>query len=195
MMDTIKNYDDNAKDFIAGTIDADMSYAQNKFLRYVRPNSRILDLGCGSGRDSLFFKGLGFSVTAVDGSPGMCKQASSIIGDNVRCLLFENLDYRNRFQGIWACASLLHVPKDDMQTILKKVSVAMVMHGILYVSYKYGTEQREKDGRLFSDYTEKNLDELFNPYNRLRVTEYWITADVRPGRAEEKWLNIICQKQ
>lgn len=194
MTDTIKYYNENAQTFIAGTIDADMSFAQNKFLKYLRPNCRILDLGCGSGRDSLFFKSLGFDVTAVDGSPEMCKQAGSLIGENVRCLLFEDLDYQNRFQGIWACASLLHVPKDDMQKILKKVSVALVMHGTLYISYKYGETQREKDGRLFSDYTEKNLDELFNSYNRLKVSEYWITADVRSGRTNEKWLNIICKK-
>ncbi len=195
MTDTIKYYNDNAKDFITGTIDADMSYAQNKFLNYLRPNSRILDLGCGSGRDSLFFKSRGFSVTAVDGSPEICKQTSSLIGDDVRCLLFEDLDYRNRFQGIWACASLLHVPKDDMQMVLKKVSVALVMHGILYVSYKYGTHQREKDGRLFSDYTECDLAKLFSRDNRLSLIEHWITADVRPGRSDEKWLNIICKKE
>lgn len=195
MIDTLKYYDENAREFVAGTIEADMSYAQNKFLEYMRPNSRILDLGCGSGRDSLFFKKKGFSVTAVDGSPEMCKQASSLIGDEVRCLLFEDLDYRNHFQGIWACASLLHVPKDDMQAILKRVSVAMVMHGVLYVSYKYGTEQRVKEGRLFSDYTEKNLDELFSSYNRLSVKEFWVTADVRQDRSDERWLNIICMKK
>lgn len=195
MTDTIKYYNENAMGFISGTIDADMSFAQNKFVKYLRRHSRILDLGCGSGRDSLFFKEHGFNVTAVDGSPEICKQASLLIGDNVRCLLFENLDYRNRFQGIWACASLLHVPKDDMQTILKKVSVALVMHGILYVSYKYGTGQRDKGGRLFSDYTEKDLVILFNHGNRLKVIEYWVTADVRPDRSDEKWLNIICRKE
>lgn len=195
MTDTIKYYNDNAQDFIAGTIEADMSDAQHRFLKYLRPKSKILDLGCGSGRDSLAFKKQGFSVTAVDGSPEICKQASMLLGDDVRCLLFEDLDYRNRFQGIWACASLLHVPKDEMQMILKKVSIALVMHGTLYVSYKYGSEQRTKDGRLFSDYTEQDLDELFNSYNRLSVVEFWITDDVRPGRADERWLNVICQKR
>ena len=109
MKDTITYYNKNADAFIEGTINVDMTDIQMRFLATIPKESKILDLGCGSGRDSKFFASLGYHVIPVDGSPELCEKASEYTGLPVRCLLFEDLDYNSEFDAVWACASLLHV--------------------------------------------------------------------------------------
>ena len=194
MNTTIAYYNQNARDFHSGTVNADMSDAYSRFLPYVPKGASILDLGCGSGRDSRVFAEMGYQVTAVDGSEEICKLASEYLGVEVECLLFEDLQYDREFDAIWACASLLHVSKDDMPAIIAKVRAALKPDGILYASYKYGTEERNQEGRAFSDYTEDDVasGKIFG--DGLTVLETWVSEDVRPDRCE-KWLNIICQRQ
>ena len=194
MNDTLNYYARNAREFIEGTMGVDMSALCRHFLAHMPPGGSILDLGCGSGRDSKSFAELGYRVTAVDGSPELCKQAQQLIGFPVRCLLFEQLDYVNQFDGVWACASLLHVEKEKMQHVLGLVSDALKEGGTLYLSYKYGSEQRVVNGRFFSDYTEAEIPMLFPEYSSLSCVEWWITQDERPERRDERWLNMICKK-
>ena len=194
MNDTLNYYAQNAQEFIAGTIGIDMSDVHRRFLEHMPPEGSILDLGCGSGRDSKFFAERGYRVTAVDGSAELCKRAEQLIGFPVRCLLFEDLDYVNEFDGVWACASLLHVEKEKMQRILGLVSNALKGGGTLYLSYKYGTGQRVDNGRFFSDYTEADIPLLFPESSPLSCVEWWITQDERPERSHERWLNMICKK-
>ena len=194
MNDTLNYYAQNAQEFIAGTIGIDMSDVHRRFLEHMPPEGSILDLGCGSGRDSKFFAERGYRVTAVDGSAELCKRAEQLIGFPVRCLLFEDLDYVNEFDGVWACASLLHVEKEKMLRILGLVSNALKDGGTLYLSYKYGTGQRLEKGRFFSDYTEADIPLLFPESSPLSCVEWWITQDERPERSHERWLNMICKK-
>ena len=194
MSETINYYNQNAEAFIAGTINVNMSDIQSRFLQEIPSGALILDLGCGSGRDSKLFSELGYRVTAVDGSPELCKRAEVITGSPVRCLMFEDLDYHEEFDAIWACASLLHVEKNQMGHILQLVSTALKPGGILYVSYKYGNTERESDGRIFSDYTEADIPMLFNRNNQLLCYYWWVTIDARPDRSSEKWINILCKK-
>ena len=194
MNDTINYYNQNASAFIEETVSVNMSDIYRRFLAVMPVQSNILDLGCGSGRDSKFFVDIGHLVTAVDGSPELCQNAEEYVGVPVRCVLFDELDYHEEFDAVWACASLLHVEKDKMLDVLKLVSNALKNNGILYVSYKYGQNQRLQGGRLFSDYTEQDIPFLFNQENKLKCLEWWITADARPERSNEQWINIICQK-
>lgn len=194
MNDTLNYYAQNAREFIAGTIGVDMSNIHRRFLAHMPPEGAILDLGCGSGRDSKFFAELGYRVTAVDGSAELCSYAQQLTGFPVRCLLFEELDYVDQFDGVWACASLLHVKKENMQRILGLVADSMKDGAVLYLSYKYGTGQRVEKGRFFSDYTEADMNLLFPKSGRLSCVEWWITQDERPERSHEKWLNMICKK-
>lgn len=194
MKETINYYNQNADVFIEGTINVNMTEIQSRFLSNVPEKSKILDLGCGSGRDSKLFSSLGHCVTAVDGSPELCEKAAAYTSLPVRCLLFEDLDYNSEFDAVWACASLLHVEKEKMQHVLKLVSNALKGNGILYVSYKYGSEQRVHHGRLFSDYTEEDIPKLFPDDSSLSCIDYWITSDARADRSSEKWLNMICKK-
>ena len=192
--ETLNYYAQNAQEFIAGTVDVDMSRLYRHFLTHLPQDGSILDLGCGSGRDSKFFADLGYRVTAVDGSEELCRRAERLIGFPVRCLLFEELDYVNKFDGIWACASLLHVEKEKMPHILDLVARALKVGGTLYLSYKYGAGQRVDNGRFFSDYTETDIPLLFPEDSPLSCVQWWITQDERPERSHERWLNMICKK-
>ena len=195
MDETLAYYNQNAAAFIAGTEHADMSQQYGFFLKHLAPTGKLLDLGCGSGRDSAYFASLGFQVTALDGSRALCQRVKESLGIDALCMGFEDLAFVEEFDGIWACASLLHVKKADMAEVLMKVSNSLKPGGILYASYKYGTQERICNGRFFNDYTEKDLPQLLTAENRLHLLEYWITEDVRPDRSGERWLNLIARKQ
>ena len=195
MNDTLTYYRHNAREFVAGTVDVDMSAHHRRFLELLPQQASILDLGCGSGRDSRFFAELGHRVTAVDGAPELCRMAQKLTGFPVRCLLFEDLDYTDAFDGVWACASLLHVEKGKMQDVLGMVARSMKSGGILYVSYKYGPGHHTENGRYYSDNTVADIPVLFPESGDLQCINWWITQDERPERSSEKWINILCRKR
>lgn len=193
MINTLIYYNQNADNFIEGTMNVDMSPIQNKFISYLKEGGHILDAGCGSGRDSLAFKKRGYKVTAIDGSEVLCEKASKLLGQPVRQVMFQEIDDENIYEGIWACATLLHVPNDEMLDVFRRLTRALKQEGILYVSFKYGTFEGERNGRWFNDYTEEKFEQLISLCPELKVLETWITIDVRPDR-QEKWLNIIMKK-
>lgn len=195
MDETLTYYNQNADAFVEGTQNADMSEQYRYFLKHLAPNCRILDLGCGSGRDSAYFSSLGFEVTAVDGSEELCKRVKANYGIDAIRIKFEDIPFAAEFDAIWACASLLHVKKADMPNVMDKVSAALKPGGILYASFKYGSDERVSNGRFFNDYTENYIDTLLTPENQLTLLECWITEDVRPDRSGERWINFISKKQ
>ena len=192
-MSTIDYYNQNAETFIQGTINADMSRHYARFLSYLPAAGRILDLGCGSGRDSRFFLDKGYEVVPVDGSAEICRLAEDYLGIPVRCLLFQDLTFQKEFDGIWASASLLHVGKKDMPQVMKKVQATLVPGGYLYASFKYGKGENDIDGRFYNFYTEADIDKELLPQG-LKCIEYWISSDVRPGMENVMWLNLIAIK-
>ncbi|MCH5250680.1 MAG: class I SAM-dependent methyltransferase [Lachnospiraceae bacterium] len=167
-----------------------MSYCRSKFLNYLSEGASILDAGCGSGRDSVAFKQLGYHVTAMDASPEICKEAEKVLGQKVLCKIFEELDDENVYDGIWACASLLHVPKESMGEVLYRLKLALKDGGILYASFKYGDGEKIVNERLFNYFNEQSLRMLMRE-NGFEVLELFVTQDVREGRSEEKWLNVV----
>jgi len=187
---TIQYYNENAKEFCEGTLHADMSRCQEIFLKHVKPNGHILDAGCGSGRDSKIFRDLGYKVTAFDASEEICKYASEYLGQEVECRKFEDVTETDCYDGIWASASLLHVAKKDLPEVLGKLRNALKKNGILYASFKYGEGERMRGERSFSDFTEEQAKALFED-NGFTVLEFALTGDVREGRAEEKWCNLV----
>ena len=190
MNQTISYYDKNAEEFCKNTIDADMSFCRDKFLKYLSAGASILDAGCGSGRDSVAFKQLGYHVTAMDASPEICKEAEKVLGQKVFCMSFEEIDDENMYDGIWACASLLHVPKERMTEVLYRLKCALKDGGILYASFKYGEEEKVVNERLFSYYNEQSLRKLMRE-NGFEVLELFATRDVREGKSKEKWVNVV----
>ena len=186
-------YDLNAQEFFDGTVDADMSSHHEKFLSQLPDNAHILDAGCGSGRDTLLFKSLGHEVTAIDGSIEMCKLASEYSGVEVLHMQFQDIDFEGVFDGIWASASLLHVPSTEIEMVLDKLKKSLKENGILYASFKYGDFEGERNGRYFNDFTEDSVCVLFEGCN-FEIIETWITHDARKGREDERWANILVKK-
>lgn len=194
MNNTINYYNQNAENFIANTQNADMHPTQERFLRLLDANTSILDFGCGSGRDTKYFLEKGYQVTATDGSAELCRLASEFTGIKVKEMLFQELDAINQYDGIWACSSILHLPKKELLPVIQKMCEVLKDNGIIYTSFKYGDFEGERNGRYFTDFTEKTFREVVEKIPELTIEEHWITSDVRPGRGEEKWLNLLLRK-
>ncbi len=192
---TLEYYNQNAHSFAASTVSVDFTATQARFMAHLPQGGSILDFGCGSGRDTKHFLAQGFQVTATDGSKELCKFASQYTGIVVKQMLFQELDAVEQYDGIWACSSILHLPLDELVLVLGKMAKALTPRGIIYTSFKYGNFAGERNGRYFTDMTEDSFAALMQDITLLEIEEQWITSDIRPGRGEEKWLNIILRKK
>lgn len=191
---TLNYYNTNAHSFVSSTLSVDFSQTQDKFLHLLPQTASILDFGCGSGRDTKYFLDAGMQVDATDGSEELCRLASEYTGIPVRQMLFEELDAKAQYDGIWACSSILHLSKESLKDVLRKMIAALKENGIIYTSFKYGTFEGERNGRFFTDFTEETFREFAADVDGIRMEEMWITGDVRPGRGDERWLNLILRK-
>ena len=193
---TLDFYNNNSKTYIETTLTIDMSKLYKEFLNNIPKGGIILDLGCGSGRDSKAFIDKGYKITAVDGSKELAQSASKLIGQEVLVSKFEDLSLIDKFHGIWACASLLHVNKKDILNVIKNVSSNLNDNGIFYMSFKYGEDEYiDEKGRYFNCYTEETFNELINKVEGLRIMKVYKTIDIVPGRGDITWLNAICVKE
>ena len=186
----VEYYNINADSFFEGSVNADMSEVRHRLLKYIPDGGRILDAGCGSGRDSKAFLDAGYDVVSFDASEEMCKRASNYIGKDVMNLRFEEISFDKEFDGIWACATLLHVPMDELPVIMKKLHNALKENGALYASFKYGEGTTLRGERKFSDFTEKSIVPLFETAG-FEIVSNVVGSDSRPGRESEKWVNVI----
>ncbi len=192
---TIHYYNSHAKEFVSGTVSIDFTYTQKKFTDRLSKNAMVLDFGCGSGRDTKYFLSQGFQVEAVDGSIELCRLASEYTGIEVKHILFNELAHVNRYDGIWACSSILHLPLDELADVMHKMVTALKDSGIIYASFKYGTFTGERNGRYFTDMTEELFSDFIKQIKNLLIEEQWVSSDVRPNRGEERWLNLILRKK
>ncbi len=192
---TLKYYNENAQSFASGTVSVKFTEVQDKFLEKLNSDAYILDFGCGAGRDTKYFLSRGYQVDAVDGSEQLCRIASEYTGIKVRQMLFQELDEKEKYDGIWACASILHLPKKQLREVLENMYAALKSEGWIYISFKYGEFEGERNGRYFTDFTTDTFKEFIHDMHGLKIEEHWITGDVRPGRGEEKWLNLLLQKK
>ncbi len=187
--DTRGYYDRDPEGYASTTFGNDVSSIRARFVRLLDPGARVLDLGCGSGRDSLAFVGEGFDVTAVDGSEGMCRVASERIGLSVRNLDFTELDYESEFDGVWACASLLHLRPEELPHVLSLVRTALVDGGVLCMSFKRGGFSGMRDGRWYTDLETEGMVGLAEG-SGFSTVDVWESTDPR-GTV---WVNGIFRK-
>jgi SAM-dependent methyltransferase len=192
---TIAYYDNNRDRFIADTLNVDLSDFYKAFLAHIPNQGRILDLGCGSGRDTKFFVEQSYRVVALDASSEMVSSTKNIVDTEVHQMRFDEMNFDNEFDGVWACASLLHVPETALKEVLESCVRALHIGGVIYLSFKYGTSERTVEDRLFTDLNEEKLEALINELNgRLSISQ-WITNDARPQRSSKKWLNALVTKR
>ncbi|AVH15589.1 class I SAM-dependent DNA methyltransferase [Acinetobacter indicus] len=192
-MKTIDYYNQYADEFAQATLHVDMESLYQPFLAELPEGGCILDLGCGSGRDTLAFKNKGYTVKSMDYSQALVEQATTLTGMQVHHASFYDLVDANQYDGVWACASLLHCERDKLLDVLRRIYRALHCTGICYMSFKYGTTDRVKDGRAFTDLDEEQAQVLLAQLNGVAVLKQWITVDKRPER-DEKWLNVLWKK-
>ena len=191
---TLEYYSKKAEEFASDTQDVVFTELQDKFLEQLKTNAKILDLGCGSGRDSKYFIDKGYSIVALDGCKELCEIAKKYIGQNVIHSTFEDFKTEEKFDGIWACASLLHLQTEKLPFIIEKYANKLNKNGCFYLSFKYGDFSGLKNGRYFTYLTEETFKQIIANIEKLKITSLSITGDVREGRENEKWLNVFLKK-
>ena len=187
-------YNQNCDKFFKDTVNVSMKHLYEKFLPRVKKAGLILDVGCGSGRDTKYFIDKGYDVISIDASEKMVDLARSYSNGDVRLMNFNDINWSDRFDGIWACASLLHISSKALLSVGKKLFLALKSNGVIYMSFKLGEKNYIKDGRFFQSYNKNKLQKLIHEVGFTCENTIWITKDVRIGREDEKWLNIICLK-
>ena len=195
-MNTLDYYNKNSEEYFNSTLNVDMTNTYKEFLKLVPKDGKILDLGCGSGRDSMNFMKLGYEVTAVDGSKELAKKASALLGKEVIASTFEELELKEKFHGIWACASLLHIKREDLKTVLNNLYNNLEDNGVFYMSFKYGEKEYVDDkNRYFNCFTDESIIGFINENTKFNILDLYITED-KLGRVNEvKWVNLICNKK
>lgn len=183
-------YDENAKFFAESAISADMSPIHKEFFSHLKDGSKILDAGCGPGRDIVAFIEKGYDVEAFDASIEMVRIATGLSGIGVVHATFDEYDTVIKYDGVWACASLLHVPRKDMIATLLHMKSLLAKDGVIYMSFKYGDEERQNNGRHFTDMNEDLLTSLLSEVGGIVPLKTWTTVDCRPNRSDS-WINSI----
>lgn len=191
---TIEYYEEHADDFVELTLDADMSTVYTRLEKWLNEGDSILDLGCGSGRDSRYFSEKGYEVTAVDPSPAMCRKTREIAKVPVYKYRAEEIPFVEEFNGVWACASLLHVEENKMKLAIDKIAKSLKPGGVAYMSWKSGSGERQDGMRHYTDYAEDGLKMLLSGIESLEIVDLWTTVDSLQGREGVLWTNVVVKK-
>jgi SAM-dependent methyltransferase len=190
---TFDYYEQHADEFAQRTRDIDLSPLYEEFLPLLPPGGLILDAGCGTGRDSAVFVQRGFQVLAFDASKAMVDIASKRLGRPVLHISFNQMQFDHEFDGIWAAASLLHLPKQGMEWVFRDLHDALVPNGVLYASFKRGVGEAVRDGRFFNDYDEESLRAFVRAQRGWRILKLWRTEDIGQQRAGVEWVNLLAR--
>ena len=198
---TLNYYDENAVEFACQTLSIDMHDLYELFINQLpqRDTQCILDVGCGSGRDSNYFAKQGYEVTAIDASAELIQWAeqhhmsSRITWVHLDFSSIEKQAWENKFTGIWACASLLHVPFLELPFVIKSLLKTLTDNGVMYLSFKYGEGERVDEERFFCDMNESRWKAIVAKIPQVIEYKIWLSADKRSS-IENNWFNITIKK-
>jgi SAM-dependent methyltransferase len=189
---TISYYETHAPDYANKTQSVDMAKVYNRFLNHIPPGGKILDAGSGSGRDTLAFLGRDYQVDALDASPRLAALSTQLTGVPTKVLRFQELDIVSRYDGVWACASLLHLKASELVDAFARLQRALNPNGIIYASFKVGTEERVAvDGRWFTDMNEERLHHILKDVPKLTLVDIWLSAGEDTFYGQGEWLNVL----
>jgi cyclopropane fatty-acyl-phospholipid synthase-like methyltransferase len=191
---TIKYYNKNAKAYYNNTIQVNMLETANRFLSYIKDKGTIIDIGAGSGRDMKYFKDKGFMVEGIDASQDLCRLASEYSGCSVSCVKIQDWIPNKRYDGIWACASLVHLTDFEIEDFIRRLGELLEDNGVAYLSFKKGipTGYDEK-GRYFSDYPEEKVQRILKQSSIIELIDLWESED-KMDRDDFSWVNIFLRK-
>ncbi len=191
---TLRFYEIHAKEYFDRTVSADLSHLYDRFLSCVRAEGRILDAGCGSGRDLRNFRERGFDVVGIDASSALIKLAQEYSGAPCYTVRLEDIVYKRSFDGIWACASLLHLPKLVLAPVLRRIQEALVPGGVMFASVQMGEgETLTPDGRFYVYYQHEEFLRFIEEAD-FDIEDSWVSEDSLPGRSTIRWINVLARK-
>lgn len=193
--ETINYYECCAERYVSETLHLDLREIYSPFLEHLPAKAKILDVGCGSGRDSLYFLEKGFDVTAIDATAAMCRMASQVIGREVAQMRFDQINWRETFDGVWCCAALLHVPKSEIEKTFEKLFDALKIGGVLFISLKQGVGEKIENGRFFAYYQWEEIERTLSKFDPVEIIRFWRTGDVRETNQKQVWLNSIATRK
>ena len=184
-------YESNAEHYAAETFSADMSEQYQRFLTLLKDGVKLLDVGSGSGRDACYFQKQGYQVTALEPSKNLGREIRKVFSGELVCSDIQNYRPTERYDGIWACASLIHLQEEEVLQFFEKIDQYLNDNGIIYISGKNGLSTgKVEDGRFFLEFTEQMVEKILTVNKQLQLEQLWYTEDVR-GRLGFRWLNVV----
>lgn len=180
---------------IENTLKVDLKPIYDRFECHLKPGSKILDVGFGSGRDSLHFDAKGFEVVSIDFAQEVYNRGRILLNTEVLLVNVKDIRYKNEFNGIWASAVFFHFTETELKDVLLKCAEALKDKGVIYISFKYGTEEINRHGRYFNDFDESKFQQLMNEVPQFELSEIWKTNDARVNHHSQYWLNVILTKK
>lgn len=184
-------YESNAERYAAETFSANMSKQYQRFLPLLKNGGKILDVGSGSGRDACYFQKQGYQVTALEPSKNLCREIRKVFSGEIMCSDIQNYQPAERYDGIWACASLIHLQEEEVLQFFEKIDQYLDDNGIIYISGKNGISTGEvEDGRFFLEFTDQLVEKILTVNKQLKLEQLWYTEDVS-GRRGFRWLNVV----
>ncbi|MDE0451120.1 MAG: class I SAM-dependent methyltransferase [Gammaproteobacteria bacterium] len=188
-------YERNAEEYFSATAKGKTSSAYQLFLDGLPKNARILDAGCGSGRDTAFFLRRGYDVSAFDASVALCRLSTSLTRVSTRQLRFQELDEIEEYDGVWASASLLHVPRVELPDCVSRLIRALKPGGVMYMSFKHGSGERfAPEGRFFADQTSGGLQSVLDEVGGTGTEKSWVTPGTDVYGNPTRWVNALIRK-
>ncbi|KAA1189114.1 NUDIX domain-containing protein [Pseudohalioglobus sediminis] len=188
-------YSTSAVEYCRETSEFDIGDLYRPFLKHLSPVAHILDLGCGSGRDSKAFREMGHNVTGVDGNAEIAAWASVFTGHPVEVKSFQQLDYKDEFDAVWASASLLHCPETQLKDVIQKILAALKDQAIAYMSFKWGESPSvDERGRYFTNQTTQSLGFLLESIQDTEILELW-DAETTLRDKPQRWVYAIVRKR
>lgn len=194
MNTTIAYYNSHAQEYIDKTRDLDDCRTADYFLSLLPHSARILDFGCGSGKDLKYFRDHGFRAEGTDGSDEICYRASQYTGTKVRKLGFLDLGDLESFDGIWARASIMHLKRSELPVVFYRMCNALVDGGIIYTSFPYGNFEGMKNGCWYTYMDENRIRKITDSINKLSIEDAWFSRDARSEETQITWMNLILRK-
>lgn len=198
---TLNYYNDNAVAFAIQTVSIDIHNLYELFINQLPQRNKhyLLDVGCGSGRDANYFAKQGYEVTAIDASAELIQWAhkahmsSRISWVHLNLSSIEKQAWENKFTGIWACASLLHVPFLELPFIINSLLDTLTDDGVMYVSFKYGKGERVDEERFFCDMDELRWKTIVAKIQHVIEYHIWLSADKRAD-CKDAWFNVVIKR-